>query len=262
MSKPKAPVLFLVAGAWHGSWMFDSVVIGLTEAGYTTTTIQLPSTGERSGLPQGERDDVEYIRCQISKEIDKGSHVAIVCHSYAGVPTCDAVKGLGINERQQKQQIGGVCSLIFVAAFVLRTGISVGEFNGRHQQAKFHYQDGLIWPAGPENLFYNDLPRGLAVELSHLLQPHSAGTFSSPLDHEAYRFIPSSYLICTEDNAIPLAAQEEMLADKLRYFLLVERLASGHLPFISRPQETVKFIAKTLELVRTRQDTPSLPKIF
>jgi hypothetical protein len=87
-------------------------------------------------------------------------------------------------------------------------------------------------------------------------------TFSSPLDHEAYRFIPSSYLICTMDNAIPLAAQEEMLADKLRYFLLVERLASGHLPFISRPQETVKFIAKTLELVRTRQDTPSLPKIF
>ncbi|KNZ51754.1 uncharacterized protein VP01_3823g1 [Puccinia sorghi] len=235
MSNIKLPVLFLVAGAWHGSWMFDSVVIGLTEAGYTTSTIQLPSTGGRNGLPQGESDDVKHIRGQILKEIDKGGHVAIVCHSYAGVPTCDAVKGLGIHERQQKQQTGGVCSLIFVAAFVLRNGIS----------------DGLLWPARPDNLFYNDLPSGVAVELSRLLLPHSARAFTSPLDHEAYRFIPSSYLICTEDNAIPLAAQEEMLADKLRYFLLVERLAAGHLPFISRPRETVEFIAKTLDIVRT-----------
>jgi len=236
--------------------MFDSVVIGLTEAGYTTSTIQLPSTGGLNGLPQGESDDVEYIRGQISEEIDKGGHVAIVCHSYAGVPTCDAVKGLGIHERQQKQQTGGVCSLIFVAAFVLRNGISVGDLNGRYQDAKFHQQDGLLWPTRPENLFYNDLPSGLAVELSSLLLPHSARAFTSPLDHEAYRFIPSSYLICTEDNAIPVAAQEEMLADKLRYFVLVERLAAGHLPFISRPRETVEFITKTLDIVRTNC-TPS-----
>ncbi|KAA1069553.1 hypothetical protein PGT21_028034 [Puccinia graminis f. sp. tritici] len=252
MSDTKRPVLFLIAGAWHGSWMFDSVNMTLTEAGYTTSLIELPSTGEPDGLPQGERDDAEYIRSRILEEINKGGDVAIVCHSYAGVPTCDAVKGLGIGERQQNQQAGGVCSLIFVAAFVLWSGTSVNELNDKHQHAEFHYQEGLVWPARPENLFYNDLPNGFAVELSRLLRSHSAGVFASPLDHEAYRFIPSSYLICTEDNAIPLAAQEEMLADKQGYFLLVERLASGHLPFISRPQETVDFITKTLSLVLTK----------
>ncbi|OAV95798.1 hypothetical protein, variant [Puccinia triticina 1-1 BBBD Race 1] len=240
--------------------MFDSVNITLTEAGYTTSIIELPSTGARHGLPQGERDDAEYIRCQILKEIDSGGDVAIVCHSYAGVPTCDAVKGLGIGERKQNQQAGGVCSLIFVAAFVLWSGTSVNELNDKHQQGEFHYKEGLIWPARPEDLFYNDLPSGFAVELSRLLQPHSAGAFTSPLDHEAYRFIPSSYLICTEDNAIPLAAQEEMLADKQADFLLVERIASGHLPFISRPQETVDFITKSLALVRTKH-TPIHPGI-
>ncbi|POW07982.1 hypothetical protein PSTT_07862 [Puccinia striiformis] len=217
--------------------MFDSVVIALTEAGYTTSNIELPSRGGQDGLRQSERDDAEHIRCQILKEIDKGEDVAI---------------GLGISERQKNRQAGGVCSLIFVAAFVLWSGKSVNDTSDNNRHENFHYQDGLVWPARPENLFYNDLPSELAVELSRLLQPHSAGAFSSPLDHEAYRFIPSSYLICTEDNAIPLAAQEEMLADKLGYFLLIERLVSGHLPSISRPQETVKFISKTLELVRTR----------
>lgn len=241
------PVLVLVAGAWHGSWAFDAVVPALAAAGYTANTIGLPSSSGQSG-PLDKKHDVDHIRCELMKEIDQGRNVAVICHSYAGVPTCDAVKDLGIKERREKHLAGGVCGLVFISAFILSGGTTVEDFHTKYQRQEFHYKDGLIWPTTPQSMFYNDLPDDKAEELSQLLKPHSVETFCCPVDHEAFRFIPSSYLICTNDNAIIPEAQEDMVSDKLKFFILVERLASGHLPFISHPKETVDFIEKTIKL--------------
>ncbi|MBW0510936.1 hypothetical protein O181_050651 [Austropuccinia psidii MF-1] len=249
------PVLFLITGAWHGSWMFDSVVEPLAAAGYSTSVIQLPSTGVQDGPPLEKSHDVQHIRREISQEIDNGREIAIICHSYAGVPACDAVKGLSIPERQEKEQEGGVRCLIFVAAFVLRHGCTVLDLNAKYQHAEFLHDKGMIVPAQPEALFYNDLPHDLASRLSQLLKPHSAITFVSPLEYEAYRNIPSTYLVCTNDRAVALEAQEEMLSHSLQFFDLVERVDAGHLPFISCPQQTVRFIHKSLELLKSKSQT-------
>ena len=56
----------------------------------------------------------------------------------------------------------------------------------------------------------------------------------------AWRELPSSYLLCEQDQALPVPAQEAMSARTS----IVERLASGHSPFYSHPGEVAAFIAR------------------
>ena len=50
--------------------------------------------------------------------------------------------------------------------------------------------------------------------------------------------MPTTYVVCERDNAIPVFAQEAMAARAGR----VERLDAGHSPFLSRPDELAEII--------------------
>jgi hypothetical protein len=61
--------------------------------------------------------------------------------------------------------------------------------------------------------------------------------------HLAWRVIPSTYLMCEKDQAIPLAVQEAFVAPD-REFWEVERCDADHSPFLSRPQLTANVIRR------------------
>jgi pimeloyl-ACP methyl ester carboxylesterase len=52
--------------------------------------------------------------------------------------------------------------------------------------------------------------------------------------------IPSTYIVCTNDMAIPLAGQEGMIAKAKELaptsFDVIERSDAGHSPFVSQPE--------------------------
>ena len=63
----------------------------------------------------------------------------------------------------------------------------------------------------PERIFYNDMPKEEAAKYAKMLKPHSYATFSSQMTAEPWRKIPSTYIVCEDDKAIPLQGQLGMI---------------------------------------------------
>ena len=93
----------------------------LDSHGFQTRLVTLPSTGSKNNLTSNELD-VVAVRKIIQELADAGEEVIVVAHSYGSIPTCEAVKGLGIEERGLLGRTGGVSRLIFVAAWLLKEG--------------------------------------------------------------------------------------------------------------------------------------------
>ena len=97
-------------------------------------------------------------------------------------------------------------------------------------------------------IFYNDLPDDVAASYTSKLRSHSYQTFHSPLTVEPFRQIPSAYLVCEKDNAIPVQAQDGMIAQAKAIaptsFDLVERLDASHSPFLSQPGKVAEFLER------------------
>lgn len=60
--------------------------------------------------------------------------------------------------------------------------------------------------------------------------------------------VPSAYLVCEKDNAIPYQAQEGMIAQvqgkNPKAFALVEKIDASHSPFLSVPEKMTEFLVK------------------
>jgi pimeloyl-ACP methyl ester carboxylesterase len=68
--------------------------------------------------------------------------------------------------------------------------------------------------------------------------PHARSVFKDALHGTAWREVPTSYVVCEQDNAIPAFAQDAMAARAGT----VHRLDSGHSPFLSRPDEVAELL--------------------
>jgi hypothetical protein len=97
-------------------------------------------------------------------------------------------------------------------------------------------------PEGPA-IFYNDLPSETANTWSSQLHHQAWPTFQTPLSHAAYKDVPSTYLLCEQDAAIPLVAQQAM-AGFVGEGITTHLCKSGHSPFLSMPETVVNVIRK------------------
>ena len=55
--------------------------------------------------------------------------------------------------------------------------------------------------------------------------------------------LPSVYLVCENDNAVPVSMQEQ-LAKNIGEGCHVERCSAGHSPFISQPEVVTRIIRR------------------
>lgn len=92
-------------------------------------------------------------------------------------------------------------------------------------------------------IFYNDLPVEEANKWTSLLQYHATGAFFTPQAYSAFKFIPTTYIICELDNAL-LPVFQEMMATQPGANMVIERLKASHSPFLSMPEETSNIIRK------------------
>ena len=82
--------------------------------------------------------------------------------------------------------------------------------------------------------FHNDTSADVAAHWSPQLTHSDLAAFATPLKHAAWRYIPTTYLICEVDKAILPHVQESMVASTAGVVKAV-RLPSGHLPMLSMP---------------------------
>ena len=225
-----APVVILVHGAWHGSWAWDAIVARLDGEGIRSVALDLPSKGRDTAALGDLHDDAATVRAAIAAA---GAPALVVAHSYGGLPASE----------------GGAdaAHLVYLAAFMLEPGQSLlGLRNGVEPEWWITSEDGrTLLPGDPEHVFYADCDPAVAARAAAALVPHRKDVFSQELRSAAWRTVPSTYVVCERDNAIPPALQELMAARAGT----VSRIDSSHSPFLSRPDEVTAIIKETLSAV-------------
>jgi pimeloyl-ACP methyl ester carboxylesterase len=203
----------LVHGAWHGAWCWDKVVAELPD--HDVRRVELPSAGNPAA---GLTEDARVVRDAVAA-ID--GPVVVTAHSYGGMVASRALAGLP-----------NVAHIVYLCSFVLDTEDSLlATAGGAPLPWWIMREDGLIDVKDPVDVFFHDLPDALATASVADLVPQSYRAFTERQAETAWRTIPTTYLVATEDHAVPVTAQRVMAARCGRKF----ELASSHSPFLSHP---------------------------
>lgn len=239
------PTIVLVGGAWHEPHLYSPLSSALESAGYTVSTPALPSVG---GLQEDISEDVSAVREAIISTADAGNDVVVLMHSYGGVVGSEAAKGLTRLDRgSEAREKGSVVRMIYLCAFAIpEKGSLMAALDGKPLPWWEATEDGKAYNAiNTHEIFYNDIDKAKADELTAQLKHHAKGPFSSKVTYAAWKHIQSTYIICEKDNAIPVEAQEEMTKQGGNKFTVV-RLDASHSPFLSKLDETVTLIRKAI----------------
>lgn len=218
------PEILLVHGAWHGGWCYADLQAALDTRGLTSRTVDLPSAGGIAELA----DDAAVVRACL--EANPGPTL-VVGHSYGGAVISEAATGAL-----------GVTGLVYLCAFMLPPGTSVLDAV-EHELPPWIEIDmdtGMATVPDPRTSFYLDCDPAAAEAAAARLQPHCLGAFAAESTRAAWQELPSTYLLCEQDNAVPPGAQEAMSAAAGT----VIRMDSSHSPFMSHPDEVAEIIAQ------------------
>lgn len=230
----RAPHFLLVHGAWHGSWCWRELQDLLTERGWTSHTVDLPSVvpeGSQGKLP-GLLDDARVVR----EAIDAlEAPLVVVAHSYGGAPVTQAAAGAA-----------SVAHLVYVSAFALDEGESLMTCFGGEQPDLTTVEGVIPVRENPGTTLYNDVPDDKRDAALARLLPQSALSFAEPVNRAAWKAIPSSYVFCDDDQSLPPAYQEPFA----RRTGTTYHLPSGHSPLLSMPDKLTDLLVEIAQSVR------------
>jgi pimeloyl-ACP methyl ester carboxylesterase len=235
------PTIVLVHGAWADGSCWSAVIEALQARGYSVTAPQFPETSLE--------DDVARLR-QVLR-LHTGP-VVVVGHSYGG----QIMTALGPDS-------AGVAALVYIAAFGLDEGESLGRLlgGGPPTPALAHLiidEQGFAWI--PEDDFVGhfaaDVNCAKARVLCAVQQALSMSTFEDVMGVPAWKSHPSWYLVATNDEAIPPDA-ERMFAQRMGASTV--EVPSSHLAMVSHPQEVVDLIEAAVASVTASSERVKVP---
>ncbi len=272
--------IVLIHGAWHDHHTWDAVVPALTDAGVTAKAIDLPGAGvnakkpaswthpidpaafgtevsPNAGTTQQERTDAVIAAVREVNAATGGK--AVICgHSLGGLTVTPVAETIPDE----------ISAAVYLTAFMLRPGMVAGEMIGHPLMA-----DALVpslFLADPEQVgalrldpqsedaeyvarareaFFADLTDDqFAQALSHLHPDEPAQVAGVPSDATADRYgtVARHYIECTQDRAITIAAQREMVKTMdaaMGGTTTVHRMETSHSPFHSQPQALAATLA-------------------
>ncbi|KAL4875875.1 alpha/beta-hydrolase [Aspergillus karnatakaensis] len=233
--------IVFVPGGWHSPRCFDTVIRALEDDGYHTDVVHLPSVGPVAPH-QNFDEDVSQIRSQIEAAADARQRCVVVVHSYGGIPACEAIRGLDWATRQIQGKSGGVVHILFCCSFIVAEGKSLMSSIGGDPLPWWNVSDDqlIVTPTTPKEIFYNDMHDLDAARAIQTLRPHSYQTFFSKITFEAWRHVPSTYLYCLKDQAIPLSVQKMMVEEVAKgVSIYTDVVDASHSPFYTAPDQLV-----------------------
>jgi pimeloyl-ACP methyl ester carboxylesterase len=225
------PNIILVHGAWADGSSWSAVIEDLQAKGYKVTAPQFPLTSLA--------DDVARLRQVLA--LQDGPTI-LVGHSYGG----QIITALGTDAPD-------VVGLGYIAAFGLDEGESLGALlsQGPTPPALAHQvvdKRGFVWL--PEDDFVNHFAADVGPVKARVMyavqQPLAAAGFNEVMGVPAWKSLPSWYLITTDDQALPPAAQR-LFAKRMGATVI--EVPSSHLPFVSHPRDVVKLIETAAEAI-------------
>jgi pimeloyl-ACP methyl ester carboxylesterase len=223
--------IVLVHGAWADGSSWSAVVQRLQAAGYNVTAPQFPLTALAN--------DVDRLREVLA--LQNGPTI-VAGHSYGG----QIMTALG-------KDAPNVCGLVYIAAFGIDQGESLGAAPGPPMPAIAHIaidKQGMAWIPQDDyvNHFAFDVDPVQAKVMYATQQPLAASAFGTAMGEPAWKTFPSWYLVATKDQAIPPDAERAMAK---RMNATIVEVPSSHVAMVSHPDEVTKLIetaAKTVSV--------------
>ncbi|TQS32867.1 hypothetical protein Golomagni_06804 [Golovinomyces magnicellulatus] len=232
------PAIVLVQGSFQIPQVYQKLVSALESKGYLVAQPEFPSlTGQDDPLfgTKTLDDDSKSVQSTIEDLVEKqGKAVVVAMHSYGGLVGSNAIpKSLSWKERQARGKPGGVIHLFYFAAFLLEAGKSViGTFGESPNNEIKPGGRFCIREAGAK--MYSDLPDDERTYWEEKVIDQSYAVQTTELTHAAYQYIPSTYVVSENDQAVPTQYQEMFAASANAEVL---RIAAGHSPMLSKPDE-------------------------
>ena len=221
------PTLVLVHGAWHGPWCWEPLTDALGDV--PVQTLDLPSAGNDPAALGDLYADAAVVRSALSS-VD--GPTVVLGHSYGGAVITEAVTA-----------DSGVAHLIYLCAFLLDEGESLASAVGGTTPPWWDVRGDHVVVHDPAAVFYNDVPPELTARSVDRVSAHSSAAFDQPLTNAGWKAVPSTYVICEQDQAIPPSAQEAM-AQRAGEVL---RMDTGHSPFLSDPEALARLLRPILD---------------
>ena len=213
--------IVLVHGAWHGSWCWQRVAPLLEKRGAAVRTVDLPSVGARPGSGSDLSADAAAVEAVIA---DIAGPVVLCGHSYGGMVISHTAA------------IARVKRLVYLCAFMPMEGESLVSIGGGRHAPWVQLLDGgltLPDPAQTETVFYGDCDPQTVQWAKSKIRPQSGAPFNEPVPRPAWRTIPSTYVVCVNDMALPPDAQRNVFAPRATETI---ELHASHSPFLSQPE--------------------------
>ncbi|MEV5490224.1 alpha/beta hydrolase [Streptomyces bobili] len=226
------PTVLLVHGAFADAASWSGVIAELQRDGIPVIAPPNPLRGLAS--------DAAYV-ASAAAQID--GPVILVGHSYGGA----LITVAGVAEN--------VVGLVYVAAYVLEEGESLGELQGRFplsplvsnlRQWTYPVQGGepatevtIAEDAFP-SVFAADVPAEVTRILAAAQRPLAAAAFEETASAAAWRTKPAWALIAGADNAIN--PEVERFGAKRADATIVEIEGASHAVAVSRPKEVADLI--------------------
>ena len=221
----------LIHGAWHGAWCWHKLIPLLEARGHTVSAPDLPGHGN-DPLPQAEQSMDGYVG-RIAEALKAApGPVILLGHSMGGMPVSAAAEAMPDR----------VAALVYLCAFLPRNGehlMAIEERNPRSTvppAAEFADDGTATIPAEKHRaLFYGDVSEADMADAQSHLVPQSGAPFMTPVSLSEDRFgaIPKHYVECTEDGAISIELQRDMIAATPG--VTVHTMKADHSPFLSDP---------------------------
>jgi pimeloyl-ACP methyl ester carboxylesterase len=225
------PNIVLVHGAWADGSSWSSVIESLQADGYHVTAPQFPLTSLA--------DDVARLRQVL--DVQDGPTV-VAGHSYGG----QIITALGADAPN-------VAALVYIAAFGLDEGESLGALlsQGPVTPALAHLftdKQGFAWLSEDDfvNHFAADVDSVRASVMYAVQQGLAGSAFTDVMGVPAWKSQPSWYLVASNDEAIPPAAERQFAG---RMGATTIEVPSSHVAMVSHPDEVVRLIESAAEAV-------------
>jgi pimeloyl-ACP methyl ester carboxylesterase len=216
---PMTATVLLVHGAWHGPWMWGALVREMPDV--HVRTVALPSVGRNLAALGDMHADADAVHAAVTAI---HGPVLVCAHSYGGVPATEGVADLS-----------NVVGLVYLCAFQLDIGESLAGAAGGAPPDWWdvHAAEGYVDALRPLEIFYADVDEAIARDAIMRLGHQSLVALGQRVTRAAWRTVPSTYVVCEHDRALPVEAQDAMARRAGR----VLRIPSSHSPFLSRPAQ-------------------------
>ncbi|WP_342133529.1 alpha/beta fold hydrolase [Hydrogenophaga sp. OTU3427] len=280
-SEHRKPTFVFVHGGWQGGWAWTKVAQLLAERGFQSVLLDLPGHGISAQMPAAYTAKPQNL-AGLSMEVS--AHAGLTLNDYRD-SVLKVIRGLvaagsGPVILVGQSSGGGTLSavaeadpslirrLVYQSAFVqvrfptiiqylqepnfavsevpplfVADPTVVGAARINHESADPAYVARL------KSCFYHDLSDEAFLAVSNMLTPDNPiGTLTTPvqLTVGAWGRVSRTFVRCTADRALPIAVQDQMIADADAFtpgnrFEQIT-LNTSHSPFVSAPADLVEVL--------------------